>query len=99
MRICLAIIIVAQLALSGIKESYTEISIKDVPISDYQNVGIRGNVLPLSWEQTLALKKNGDAYSTSLDIPISEKELEFKFVIYTDDNSPVRENIPNHGAN
>jgi len=82
MRIWLAIIIVAQLALSGIKESYTEFSIKDAPISDYQNVEIRGKVLPLSWEHSLALEKNDDAYSTSLDIPISEKELEFNFVIY-----------------
>ena len=70
-------------------------SVKGLPQIDHQKVGLRGNLPPLDWAKSIVLEKAGDSYSIEIDFPAYEEELEFKFVIFTDDRNPTWEHTPN----
>lgn len=69
--------------------------VENAPITSNQKVGIRGNASPLSWEKSIPLKKQDNSYSVTLDFSNDKNELEFKFVLFSDDNEPKWENIQN----
>jgi len=77
--------------------SQTTVSFKvdDLPKLTNQKVGIRGNLPPLDWSKSIALKKEGSAYTVEVDFPNYENELEFKFVLFTNDKKPTWEGIQN----
>ncbi len=64
-------------------------------IPDNQEVGIRGDQTPLSWDQTLAMKKVGNQYTVEIDFPLSIEKLEFKFVLSTGTKEVEWEKTPN----
>lgn len=70
-------------------------NIDDLPNDQLQNVGIRGNVSPLSWEQSLLLEKKGNVYSITIDFQETDEELQFKFVNFDNDQEPNWEGIAN----
>ena len=70
-------------------------SLKDLPKITNQKVGLRGNLPPLDWSKSLVLQKEGQVYSIDVDFPATKKELEFKFVLFTDDKNPTWEGIQN----
>lgn len=62
---------------------------------DHENIGIRGNIPPLDWGRSIPLVKQESGFSVSLNFESSYKELEFKFVQYTDDSHPTWEGTQN----
>ena len=83
--------------LNGIGYSQTKITfnLEGLSHSIDQKVGIRGNTSPLDWSKTIALNKTDENYTIDLEFPLSEKEIEFKFVLFTDDKNPTWETIEN----
>lgn len=69
--------------------------IEGLPQSMNQKVGIRGSMQPLDWSKSIALHEVGNKYTIDLQFPVTETELEFKFVLFTDDTNPTWENIQN----
>ena len=69
--------------------------VEDLPEITHKNVGIRGNLPPLEWSKSIVLKKEGTSYFIDINFPSNVKELEFKFVLFTDDLNPTWENTPN----
>ena len=66
-----------------------------VPLEGNQKVGIRGNITPLDWSKSIPLKDIDGAYTVDVEFESIEKEIEFKFVIFTDDKNPTWEVTPN----
>ena len=52
-------------------------------VADFETVGIRGDIKPLSWQETIVLNDiDGDSiYTTSLEFDTASNQLNFKFVI------------------
>ena len=69
--------------------------VEDLPEITYEHVGIRGNLPPLDWSKSIVLKRKGTSYFIDINFPSNKKELEFKFVLFTDDVNPTWENTPN----
>lgn len=69
--------------------------LEDLPLAVGQNVGIRGNIPPLDWSKSIPLEKVGQNYTVELNFTASAKDLEFKFVLFTNDQKPIWENIQN----
>lgn len=78
-----------------IGQSNITFTVTDVPTTEDQKVGIRGNLHPLSWSKSTPLVENNGVYSVSLNFDISQEKLEFKFVLYTTDENPTWEKIQN----
>lgn len=68
--------------------------VEDIPKGS-QNVGIRGNIPPLSWESSAKLEPSGSGYITEITFPEAESDLEFKFVLFENDNDVTWEGIQN----
>ncbi len=68
--------------------------VEDIP-EGTQNVGIRGNTAPLSWERSAVLEPSDSGYSIQLTFSDSEADLEYKFVLFEKDNDVTWENTPN----
>lgn len=83
--------------LNGIAYSQTKITfnLDGLPNGADQIVGIRGNTLPLDWSKSIALNKANKNYTIELEFPFSDRDIEFKFVIFTDDNNHTWETIEN----
>ena len=69
--------------------------VEDLPEITHKNVGIRGNLPPLEWSKSIVLKREGTSYFIDINFSSNVKELEFKFVLFTDDLNPMWENTPN----
>ncbi|MFK7813687.1 MAG: S41 family peptidase [Maribacter sp.] len=76
-------------------QSTVTFKVENVPLTNNQKVGIRGNLPPLSWENSIPLKKQDNSYFVALDFLNTKNDLEFKFVIIPDNNEPKWENIQN----
>ena len=76
-------------------QTVVEFVVSEIPSTDFDKVGIRGNSFPLSWQKSLELKKSGEAYSISLDFSEDTKEIEFKFVLFNEDEEIEWEGIEN----
>ncbi len=70
-------------------------TVESLTPGENEKVGIRGNIPPLDWYKSIALNKVGEKYTVDIDFPTSEQELEFKFVLFTDDKNPTWESIQN----
>ena len=68
--------------------------VANIPV-EAVNVGIRGNISPLSWDKSIVLKKKGDVYETELEFSANDEELEYKFVIFEKDTDVTWENTSN----
>jgi len=90
---CMLFILVANLLAVG--QSLVRFCVTDVPVSVDQKVGIRGNIAPLDWTKSKVLKKEGHYFVIDLDFSEGENELEFKFVLFSDDKNPTWENTQN----
>ncbi|MEL7120421.1 MAG: S41 family peptidase [Bacteroidota bacterium] len=62
----------------GFSQTTVEFVLSDFP--EGKQMGIRGSAVPLSWDKSLPLKKNGALYSIVLEFPVETEEVEFKFV-------------------
>ncbi|SFR52140.1 C-terminal processing protease CtpA/Prc, contains a PDZ domain [Robiginitalea myxolifaciens] len=82
--------------LSFTLNAQTEVTffVEDIP-EGTENVGIRGNTAPLSWESSAVLQPSGTGYSIQLTFPQSGADLEYKFVLFERDNDVIWENTPN----
>jgi len=69
--------------------------LEDLPAHQYQNVGIRGSLSPLSWYQSIPLARNGNTYSLTLDFGQNMTDLEYKFVIFDTDDQVEYERLDN----
>lgn len=51
-------------------------------VKDYNSVGIRGSISPLSWDTTLALydADNDGIFETTIELKTADNVLQFKFV-------------------
>ncbi len=76
-------------------QSTITFELNEVPQIDNQKVGIRGNLPPLDWSKSIRLKKIDGKYFVDIEFDESEKNLEFKFVSFVNDNNPLWEDIPN----
>ncbi len=77
-------------------QSSVQFIVNDIPKTNNTYVGIRGNIAPLDWSKSIPLKREGEAYMIDIEFyPSVQKELEFKFVLFTDDNQPTWENTTN----
>jgi C-terminal processing protease CtpA/Prc len=83
--------------LNGIGYSQTKITfnLESLPHVADQKVGIRGDTFPLDWSKSIVLNKTDENYTIDLEFPFSKKEIEFKFVTFSDDNNPTWETIAN----
>ncbi|MBQ4820189.1 S41 family peptidase [Aquimarina sp. MMG016] len=79
----------------GYSQTTVTFTVEDLPQITNQKVGIRGNIPPLDWSKSIVLKKEGKAYTIDINFPASEKELEFKFVLFNNDKKPTWENTQN----
>lgn len=68
--------------------------IVDLPKSNFDQVGIRGNTLPLSWDKTIFLDKTERGYLKEIYFDKNVENIEYKFVIDTG-NAIVWEKIAN----
>lgn len=80
---------------SAYGQSRVKFVVKDLPSLTDQKVGIRGNLPPLDWSRSMELTKTEASYSIEIEFPDTEAELEFKFVLFSNDNKPVWESIDN----
>ena len=83
------------LGITSFGQSIVTFKVDNVPLANDQKVGIRGNLPPLSWGESIPLEKQGNNYVVVLDFLKTKKQLEFKFVLFLDDNEPIWENIQN----
>ena len=63
--------------------------------SKYKTIGIRGDQLPLSWERSMPLTKEGDQYKGTIVLDADIDQLQFKYVRYNSDKKVVWESLPN----
>ena len=68
--------------------------VRDIPL-DAPQVGIRGDTPPLSWQRSIPLEKTAQGYRVSLSFPASSKVVEFKFVLFQNDEEPTWESNQN----
>ncbi len=78
-----------------LSQSSVTFVVADLPALEGQKVGIRGSALPLSWERSLPLKKDGERYYISLEFADSLERIEFKFVLFDDDQEVIWEGTQN----
>lgn len=69
--------------------------VTNIPKENKQQVGLRGNLSPLSWDKSILLEKQGDIYTTELQFTTKGTELEYKIVLFDEDSKPTWENTPN----
>ncbi len=86
------LLLITQVACAQTKVTF---EVDKVPDDTTQKVGIRGNLKPLSWDSTMELDYVDSVYTTTIDFPDLEDQLEFKFVRYNADDSPTWETIDN----
>ena len=85
------------LLFHGIVCSQTQLTfnLTGLPAGADQKVGIRGNIAPLDWYRSIVLQKVEGKYTIDVEFPVLTQEVEFKFVLLTDDNNPTWETIEN----
>ena len=89
-------IIVLTIGLITYGQNSVQFIVNDIPETKNEYVGIRGNIPPLDWSKSIQLKREGEAYVIDVNFNLNvQKELEFKFVLFTDDNQPTWENTAN----
>ena len=69
--------------------------VKGVPENVAENVGIRGDKEPLSWQTSIPLDTTGDSSSVTLEFPGTVGAIEFKFVLFNSDDEPTWETNQN----
>lgn len=70
-------------------QSSVNFALTDLPPGVYEEVGLRGNLPPLSWGETLPLSKRADGFAATIDFLPADKALEFKFVYQVKAGDPV----------
>lgn len=89
-------IIAFAISLIAYGQTSVRFIVNDIPETQNRYVGIRGNITPLDWSKSILLKREGEAYVVDINFPLNvQKELEFKFVLFTDDKQPTWENTLN----
>ena len=68
---------------------------KEIPSLNDQQVGLRGSLAPLSWDQSKPMTKTDSGYTITLSFDHPNEVLEFKFVLFDNDASPNWESTPN----
>ena len=63
--------------------------------ANIDNVGIRGNSEPLSWERSIIMTRRTNDFRIKLEFPANVKNIEFKFVTFSDDKNPTWESAEN----
>ena len=76
-------------------QTSVEFIVNDPPPLNKQQVGLRGDTPPLSWQKSIPLEQKGNSYSVSLDFPESVEQIEFKFVLFDNKDNPNWEGIQN----
>jgi hypothetical protein len=77
----------------------TIFKLESVTGTDSYNIGIRGSVAPLSWDESIILTKKGNAFSTAITFPDTTTDVEFKFVKELEENEIEWEGIENRFLN
>ncbi len=89
-------IIIWVISLNSNGQTSVQFIVNDIPETNNEYVGIRGNIAPLDWSKSLVLKREGEAFVIDINFDSDvKKELEFKFVLFTDDNQATWENTTN----
>lgn len=77
-------------------QSSVRFKLTDLPPEAYEQVGLRGNLPPLSWGETFPITERGNDFTMTIDFPPTDETLEFKFVYHLKDGDPaVWEGIEN----
>ena len=64
-----------------IAQKQVAFSLENVPVSNGQRIGIRGNTAPLSWEKSLLLQSKNDLFFITLSFTNTQKLIEYKYVL------------------
>ena len=93
----ITVCVISMLMTSVFSYGQTKVTftLEGLPQITDQKVGIRGNLPPLSWSKSMALSKKGDSYTIDINFPEYNEELEFKFVLFTNDKNPTWEHLQN----
>lgn len=94
-RIALTVLILFIINGFGICQSTITFELDEVPEEENQKIGIRGSQAPLDWSRSIELIQSEGKYSVDLEFGASENILEFKFVLFTDDENPDWEQTQN----
>ncbi|MEM6967437.1 MAG: S41 family peptidase [Bacteroidota bacterium] len=81
--ICICILSLLTIIAHG--QTTVEFIATGLPQNGKKHVGIRGDLPPLSWYESVPMKKIGDQYTVTLDFPKETKKIEFKIVQYDSD--------------
>jgi C-terminal processing protease CtpA/Prc len=94
-KIILLFVLWINMLAFSIAQTKIQFVIENLPEHNSLKVGIRGNTAPLSWKESLPLVQKGNFYE--IEIPFAEtvEKVEYKFVLFNDDNSPTWEAIEN----
>lgn len=57
--------------------------LSELPQGKFTELGIRGSVLPLSWNKSIPLSKSDEGYTVTLTFPEEAEVVEFKFLYHT----------------
>lgn len=79
-------------------QNSVEFIVTDIP-PNVMNVGIRGNVEPLSWERSIIMTRRANNFRIKLEFAEDIEQVEFKFVTFTDDKNPTWESTENRTLN
>ncbi|MFK7813347.1 MAG: S41 family peptidase [Maribacter sp.] len=82
-------------SLNILGQSTVLFKLESLPLVENQKVGIRGNLPPLSWENSIPLIAEEGTFTVKLDFPNPSNDLEFKFVLSQDNEETTWENIEN----
>lgn len=89
------IFLVLVLSVGSHAQSIVEFRLTGLSDSAVEEVGIRGNSAPLSWERTIVLNKDGDEFVGTIEFTDIRGEIEFKFVYSTSSGDLVWETTEN----
>lgn len=89
------IFLVLVLSVASNAQSIVEFRLTGLSDSAIEEVGIRGNSAPLSWEKTIVLNKDGDEFVGTIEFTDISSEIEFKFVHSTTSGDLIWESTEN----
>ncbi|MEN0006445.1 MAG: S41 family peptidase [Bacteroidota bacterium] len=82
MRFTTTFLLILFCSIFGLSQTTVTFVVEDIPAHEGRQVGLRGNMPPLSWETSVPMQLVGEHYQTQLDFAADISEIEFKFVLF-----------------
>ncbi|MFK8102308.1 MAG: S41 family peptidase [Saprospiraceae bacterium] len=91
-------LILLWICLSGqvtVAQTTVDFLVQNVPAGQMDSVGIRGDQAPLSWQKSLPLQRTQNGFKLSINFPATATKLQFKFVLFNNDQEVIWETTEN----